>query len=135
MEENARFSTKFKYIEQAGNSLIGSLGTVDPWDTPCNRERCFPCQSEVGKCMKQGCNYTITCLICKSEGKVVQYFGESARTPFDRGSEHLAALMAENRESPLWEHMCVDHRNQPQQSKMKVSGYKIKPPNRQAEEA
>ena len=85
--------------------------------------------------MKQGCNYTITCLICKSEGKVVQYFGESARTPFDRGSEHLAALMAENRESPLWEHMCDDHQNQPHKLEMKVSGYQIKPLNRQAEEA
>merc|ERR1711954_72665 len=48
---------------------------------------------------------------------------------------HLAALMAENRESPLWEHMCDDHQNQPHKFEMKVSGYQIKPLNRQAEEA
>merc|ERR1711954_56169 len=48
---------------------------------------------------------------------------------------HLAALMAENRESPLWEHMCDDHQNQPHKFEMKVSGYQIKPLIRQAEEA
>ena len=135
MEEASRFSTRFKYVESTGTSLIGRLGTLDPWDTPCNREKCFPCMSEKGRCMQQGCNYIITCMICKEQGNQVQYFGESARTPYDRGLEHLAALKAENIESPLWEHHTEDHNTEEPQFEMKVSGYKLKPLERQAEEA
>ena len=101
MEEASHFTTKFKYVENAGKSLISILGTSDPWNTSCNRERCFPCQTEKDKCMKQGCNYTITCIICQENGNIVQYFGESAHTPWDRDLEHISALMNRNPESPL----------------------------------
>ena len=69
MELASRFTTRFRYVEMAGQSLVGSLSKSDPWDTPCGREKCFPCQSQVGKCMAQGCNYVITCLRCKTSGK------------------------------------------------------------------
>ena len=109
MDLSAKFSSRFRYVEVAGTSLINSLGTPNPWDTPCHRDKCFPCQAEVGKCMAQGANYTITCMICKDNGVQVKYFGETARTPYDRGHEHLSELGAKNSDSPLSEHMSEEH--------------------------
>ena len=135
MELASRFTTRFRYVEMAGQSLLGSLSKPDPWDTPCRREKCFPCQSQVGKCMAQGANYTITCMICKENGLQVQYFGETSRTPFDRGLEHLSALGAKNPDSPLTEHMDEDHIGAIPRFEMKVTGYQLRPIERQCEEA
>ena len=55
--------------------------------------------------MKQNVTYRIDCLVCKREGKVATYFGESARTMYDRGSEHLYALEAGDPNSVLVQHM------------------------------
>ena len=54
--------------------------------------------------MRQGGLYRIDCLNCKTEEKQSTYFGESARTLYDRGTEHLAALRRGDPESVLVEH-------------------------------
>ena len=46
----------------------------------------------------------MTCRTCLEKGAKVQYVGESARTAFDRGSEHFEALEKGKKESPLVEH-------------------------------
>ena len=92
MEKNTNFTSRFKYVEQPGLSLIHSLGTLDPWNTPCMRDRCFPCKVKEGKCMQQGACYMITCITCKLERRDSRYFGETARTPYDRGLDHWNAF-------------------------------------------
>ena len=74
-------------------------------------------------------------MICHKIGKKVQYFGESAHTPWDRGTEHFSALRNHNLESPLVEHMSEDHRNETPNFQMKISGYQTRPLDRQTEEA
>ena len=135
METEAAFSTRFKYVETTGQSLIHTLGVMDPWETPCNREQCFPCQTREGKCMSQGVNYKITCLECKKEDKETVYWGESARTGYDRGWEHWNALKRNNKESPLVEHMLEDHPNVPYSYAMEVVSNQARPLSRQVEEA
>ena len=41
---------------------------------------------------------------CKEAGKNVQYLGETGRTGYDRGREHLLMMEKKNRESPMVEH-------------------------------
>ena len=48
-------------------------------------------------------------MICAREGKKTQYFGESGRTGYDRGAEHLASLNAEDDKSTLVEHWKGKH--------------------------
>ena len=131
MELSANFLTRFKYIESTGISLIGSLGKLDPWETLCQCPNCFSCQSKPGKCMKTGANYTIECQNCKTNGLEVKYFGETARTPFDRGVEHLAALKNFNPESPLVEHAINDHGGVLPEFTMSISSFHPKAFERQ----
>ena len=66
--------------------------------------------------------YEITCQICLKAGKTTQYIGESARTAFDRGSDHLADLKALRVKNPLVKHLVEDHPGQEWDSyKMKVT--------------
>ena len=40
------------------------------------------------------------------------YYGETARTLYDRGEEHRNALREKNMESPLWEHHQGEHQGE-----------------------
>ena len=115
--------------------MLGALGRVDPWALDCGRTNCFPCKSEPGKCSIQGVVYQITCVICKEKGVETQYYGESARTCFDRGVEHLTALEKMNLESPLVEHHFQDHPQEDPKFEMKAKSFHDKPLHRQCEEA
>ena len=85
--------------------------------------------------MTQGIVYEIDCKICQRAGLEVKYYGESARTSFDRGVEHLNALDKHNKESPLVEHQEEDHPNVPPEFEMKVKSIHPRPLKRQTEEA
>ena len=60
---------------------------------------------------------------CKEKGVDTQYYGESARTSFDRGVEHLTALEKMNLESPLVEHHVHDHPQEGPKFEMKVKSF------------
>ena len=53
----------------------------------------------------------------------------------DRGLEHLSALGAKNPDSPLTEHMDEDHIGATPKFEMKITGYQLRPIERQCEEA
>ena len=77
----------------------------------------------------------MTCRKCEEAGDKVQYVGESARTAFDRGFEHLEALRKGNQESPLVEHNEEAHKGEPSMFKMEVVAYPRSNLQRQALEA
>ena len=123
MEDSLGFRTKIKYVEEQGIKISGTLVKKDPNPSHCEREWCFTCQSKPGICSRQGAVYKILCVNCKEynegqekEGQEIGqetcYFGESARTLFDRGQEHLKALKKKSPESPLWEHHSEAHQGQ-----------------------
>ena len=64
----------------------------------------------------------MTCRICTNEGREKQtvYIGESARTPFDRGAEHLKLMEREDKESPAVEHTMEMHPGQETSFSMEV---------------
>ena len=69
----------------------------------------MPCGTDPGACMKQGVVYRITCNICKQDGIQCDYIGESARTSYDRGQEHLEDLRKGEQSNALVMHMVEDH--------------------------
>ena len=111
------------------------MGNPDPWVPHCGRETCFPCKTEPGRCMSQGIVYVIECSTCKAQGKESKYFGETAKTCYNRGAQHLAALKSGNKESPMVEHQEKHHPDTPRDFKMKVLSTHTKPLQRQSEEA
>ena len=58
---------------------------------------------------------------CGRKGTEAEYWGESARTGFKRGREHLDGLADENEKAPLWRHSVVFHQGEknPEWYKMK----------------
>ena len=72
---------------------------------------------------------------CKEENKETLYFGESARTCFDRGLEHQSAIDKLDKESPLVEHHVEDHPDQAPWFSMKLKSMHHQPLHRQCEEA
>ena len=100
---------RIKVIERVGPTLESLLCKASPWKfAGCNRESCFPCQhggGSGGECDSEGVTYSISCLECKKEGRIVEYIGETARTIYDRGNEHLSNLIGKKKGKPLWEHI------------------------------
>ena len=122
VETGLGFSQKVKYVEYMGRTVSQLLCRKDPWGAHCGREHCMPCKTEPGKCMRQGCIYLMTCMMCEKEGRHSYYIGESARTPYDRGHEHLSAIRRLQKESPLVEHFTEDHSGQTPDFEMKIIG-------------
>ena len=56
-------------------------------------------------------------------GHKIVYLGDTARTCFDRGLEHLGALKSSNSESPLVEHCYDQHDGVLQEFRMKVLNF------------
>ena len=131
---------KIKMIERGGSTLKQLLCRSNPWATDgCGRgEQCFPCKEEGGaggNCQLEGVVYKITCQECKMRGVDSEYVGESSRTAFLRGSEHLEDLRKKNDSSPLWKHCMEEHGGQEVKFKMRVvRGHKT-PLTRQIQES
>ena len=105
MEENLGLKNRIKYVERVGKCLGDMLIKKDPWAGDCGRETCFLCTTGGGgKCMRRGVVYSIECNLCGEEGKKAVYFGESARSAYDRGLEQMSALLNKDKRSPLWTH-------------------------------
>ena len=136
MEEGLGFRTRRKYVEMQGRTVGESLIRKDPNPVECGRRECFCCRSAPGACSRQGAVYMITCTKCKATGVDTAYYGESARTLYDRGEEHLRALECKSMESPLWEHHLEAHGDQEDPHfEMKPVTYAASPLVRQCLEA
>ena len=113
----------YKYVEDMGMSIRHLLCKKDPVPEHCGQPTCFPCKETPGKCMRKGALYQIRCLGCQREGKEMLYIGETARTPYDRGLEHMRAIENSNPESPMVEHCHDHHQGILQEFTMKVMGF------------
>ena len=51
----------------------------------------------------------IVCTRCKSKGVRAEYWGETARTGYERGGEHLAGLKGRYEKNGLWKHSELHH--------------------------
>ena len=71
-------------------------------------------------CTSEGCNYVIECLQCRREGIKRRYYGETSRSLFQRGNEHLKEVLDGVASHPLTIHFKEEHRGAPQEILLKV---------------
>ena len=86
-------------------------------------------------CQRQGVIYHMECLECREQGKKTLYVGESSRSGYDRGVEHLRAVEADSEESPLVEHRNLKHQNKAVRFEMILKEFPRTTLQRQAGEA
>ena len=138
-EEELGKQTGFKIkIVESGTRLVDLLHKSDPWQgKDCHREGCLVCSTKVktGKGMDQDCTrrsivYETGCITCeKKEEKMIleiyeeedqqreaskkirlfKYIGESSRSPYERGLEHLRDLEELKKDSHMLKHFFSEH--------------------------
>ena len=131
---------RVRMVERGGTTLKDILCRTNPWATDgCGRgDSCFPCRGEGGRggnCQREGVVYKITCQECKSKGLSSYYVGESSRTAFLRGGEHLDDLRKKNIKSPLWKHCLEEHGEKLVEFSMKIVRSHKTPLTRQIHES
>ena len=130
---------KIKFVERGGISVKDILVRTNPWAREgCTREDCLPCLNERGKggnCQKENIVYQISCQECAKKITRSEYTGETSRTGYLRGKEHLEGLKNRKEDSPLWKHCENIHSGSIVDFKMKVvRGHKT-PLTRQIQES
>ena len=103
---------KIRIVEKAGMSLKQQLQRSDPFKPlRCGREDCFVCTSGgKGSCKSMEVNYLISCEDCEEMESERNYKGETSRTSYVRGGEHLDDFEKKREKSVLWKH-CRDKHN------------------------
>ena len=83
---------KINVIERAGRSVKSLLPGLKTNDD-CGRRDCMlHTTGGRGDCNKEGIVYKGECLLCKSKGKSSIYIGESSRSAYFRGIQHMKAI-------------------------------------------
>jgi hypothetical protein len=144
---------KFKIVERAGKSLTGMLAKSNPWSgDDCGRESCLLCHTKAvtGKNLSQSCSkrnivYETWCSDClKSddregeERRVFKYIGETAKSAYERGLNHLTDRKSLDLGSHMLKHAVACHQGEDPQKidfHMKVLAYHKSSFERQIDEA
>ena len=115
------------------------LGRKNPWARDgCDREDCLPCSEEKGKggnCQQESITYRITCRECLRRNMKSEYTGESSRTSYLRGREHMEGLRNEKEDNALWKHCMTEHGGEKVKFGMKVLRSHRSPLTRQIQES
>ena len=95
-----------KILEQSGVTLKRQLQRSNPFkEKLCQRQECLICQSGgKGECNATGVTYELVCQECKGK-----YIGETSRSAYSRGKEHLHSLNRREEQSVMWRHACEKH--------------------------
>ena len=130
---------RFKVVERSGRKIEDLITNKDPWkNKDCQRPNCFICNTKTitGKglnidCTKRTFNYTIKGLTCEEEERhrieevagdnnelkrqlednmsTPIYIGETSRSGYERGYEHLNNLTTLSNKSVMLKHMLSKH--------------------------
>ena len=159
---------KLKIVERSGTKLIDLIHKADPWEgQDCGRDKCILCETKqkTGKFLSQDCHkrcivYETWCLTCEERGrkaieedenldeetrnrkmremKVYKYVGESSRSFYERGLEHLRDLEELKMDSHMLKHYFEKH-GEEEMEEMKFGGRIVDKPrtafNRQISES
>ena len=85
---------RIKVVEKAGISLKQLLpGLREKKECTNIREKCFIHKNDgIGNCRQESVVYQSTCTECKKKGVRSIYTGETCRTGFYRGKQHMEAI-------------------------------------------
>ena len=97
---------KIRVTEQSGIPLKRHLQRSNPFKSEkCEREDCLVCTSGgKGTCYATGVTYEIVCKECSCK-----YVGETARSAYSRGLEHLKTSKTEQEQAVMWKHAQEKH--------------------------
>ena len=91
-------------------------------------------QRKTGGCRFEKTTYTITCKSCLDLGKKSRYYGETSKTPYLRGLEHIENRKDEKEDSVLLKHDVTYHEGNPAIYYMEMDKRFTKPLQRQIRE-
>ena len=102
---------KVKVVEKSGAPIKSILVKTSPVpEQKCSRADCHLCKSsENSKCKARSVTYQTSCLRCKEKGKDRQYIGESARSGYERLSEHFQGYLQGSEDNHMNKHSQTDH--------------------------
>ena len=130
--------TRLKLVERTGSKLVDLITRSNPWQgLDCQRENCLLCftKSETEKlktqeCTKRNIVYETRCRTCEDKEKsrieeleldekskneelknlkIFKYVGETSRSAFERGWEHLNDMATLNKNSHMLKHVIMNH--------------------------
>ena len=79
----------------------------------CGRQECFLHQNGgKGDCNREGVVYMGQCEVCRNQGIVSKYIGETSRSLFVRGKQHKAAIRQNNVNNAFRKHINEYHPNE-----------------------
>ena len=91
-ELSEKANIKVGVVERAGRSIKSLLPGLRSNDD-CGRADCMlHTTGGKGDCNQEGVVYAGECLLCKAKGKSSIYIGESSRSAYFRGKQHLKAI-------------------------------------------
>ena len=101
-----RLHLKIKVVERAGCTIKSMLQRSNPFGVKdCLRDRCLICSQGCGTdCRTRGCVYEFLCVDCSR-----RYRGQTGRSIYERGVEHLKAWEREEDGCPLQRHANLYH--------------------------
>ena len=122
---------RVRLVERSGTQLSRILCQRNPWaGEDCSRPDCLVCgdgEAGGGDCRRRNITYITTCITClknKKEGVTekgpAQYVGESARSAYERGREHLDGYKQGKEENHMMKHRVMDHPGENVIFRMKV---------------
>ena len=88
-----------------------------------------------GNCQQENVVYRIICSECGKSGTKAEYTGETSRTAYLRGREHLDGLEKENGKNALWKHCATVQSGAKVEFRMKVIRSHKSPMTRQVHES
>ena len=101
-------------VEKGGVQLKRQLQKSNPFRmASCDRVDCMVCSTGGrGSCKSNGVNYSITCEECETSSHEKVYIGETARTSYIRGREHIEDFNNKRERSVLWKHCREFHQGE-----------------------
>ena len=74
-------------------------------ENKCNNMNCLVCSTAVkGPRRSTGVSSELICKLCRNK-----FIGETSRSAYTRGEEHLRALEQREQSSVIWRHSCKKH--------------------------
>ena len=120
-EEEAKLTDitgyRVKLVESPGTQLSRILCKRNPWaGQDCGRPDCLVCGEDDaggGDCRRRNITYVTTCINCvkirkedNTAKEPARYIGESARSGYERGREHLDDYLHRREDSHMAKHRC-----------------------------
>ena len=129
-------SRRMRVVESGGDKLGNLLGRQDPWRSKryCKDQSCVPCKTRAWlrekekeakesnqklpdilikksspQCRREGCNYTLQCLLCIPLGRQTLYKGESSKSGRERQGQHQQGIDQGVVTNPLVLHTVKEH--------------------------